>query len=176
MEYLTSIHALFFVFLPPPHPPTLPLKKQVHDFPLDKTRDAVRNADPPAVSPDITIEIYDASVDPDRMGDVVSEDGEGKFTIKYRPSGDGCDCDDPLGMALATQSDDGASIHVGMGISRITGENPKGVKAPTQYRVLFVDGKGWVEGLEEVKRMRRLFLDTPGLEPVVLVVRGVNMA
>lgn len=47
-----------------PIPPTLPLKKQVHDYPLDKTRVAVVNAAPPAVSPDITVEIYDAFVDP----------------------------------------------------------------------------------------------------------------
>ena len=136
---------------------------------------AVGNAKPPAVLPDITIEIYDASVDTDRMGDVVSEDGEGKFTIKYRPSGDGCDFEDPLGMALATQSDDGASIHVGMGISRITGENPRGVKAPIQYRVCFEDGNGWVEDFEEIKRMRQFFLDKPGLVPIVVSVRSAVM-
>lgn len=137
---------------------------------------AVRNAKPPAVSPDITIEIYDASVDTDRMGDVVSDDEEGNFTIKYRTSGGGCDFEDPLGMALATQSDDGASIHVGMGISRITGENPKGANTPIQYRVIFVHGDGRVVGIKEMKSMRRLFLDTPELEPVVLVTRSVNMA
>lgn len=31
--------------------------RMVHDFSLDKTQDAVRNADPPAVSPDITLKI-----------------------------------------------------------------------------------------------------------------------
>ena len=46
----------------------------MHDHPLDKTRVTVVNAGPEAVFPDITVEIYDASVDPKRLGDVVSED------------------------------------------------------------------------------------------------------
>lgn len=120
------------------------------------------------------MEIYDESVHSDKMGDVVTEDDNGNFTIKYK-SFEEVDYDDPLGMALATQSDDGLSIDVGMGISRITGENPRGVKAPVQYRVIFRDERGWVVSPEGIKRMRKLYVDTPGLERIVVVVRGVNM-
>lgn len=155
--------------------PSPPQKKQVHDFPLDKTRDAVNNAHPPTVSPDITLEIYDPSVAAEKMGDVVSEDGDGNFTIRYRPSGDELDSSDPLGMSLATRVENGKSILVGMAMARITGENPIGVKAPVEYRVLFEHGKGSVVSPDQVKKMRKLFLETPGLEPVVAIVRGVNM-
>lgn len=74
------------------------------------------------------------------MGDVVSEDGEGNITVKYKPSGDGCDYDDPIGMALAVHRNDGIEICVGMCVARITGENPRGVKAP--YSTVFVSRMG----------------------------------
>ena len=147
----------------------------VHDFPLIKTLGAVKNTIPPFISPEITLELYDESVSQERMGDVVSEDENGAFTIKYRPS-DKPDFEDPLGMPLATQSDDGKDIVVGMAISRITGENTKGVDVPIQYRVMFSNGEGWVGDLEDVKRAHQLFLDTPGLEPIVVSVRSVVMS
>lgn len=128
-----------------------------------------------AVQPEITVEVYDTSVPADRMGDVVSEDIECCVTIKYRASCDGFG----LGMALASQSDDGLTMHVGMVISKITSEEPRGVtrgpKTTAKYRVLFSNGGGMIVDLEEVTRMRRLFLDAPGLQPVVVAARSVDM-
>lgn len=166
MTYLTYTHDLFYCF------PCDIYILQIHDYPVDKTLSAIRNAFPPFVSPDITLEIHDSSVDPERMGSVVTE---GKITVRYRPSGDGCDFEDPLGMALAIPSDDGSRIIVGMCLSRITGKHPNGGRAPVQYRLAFLDGEGWVGDINEVKRLRQLFLDTPGLVPIVVEVRGVVM-
>ena len=140
---------------------------QVHDFPVDRTRAAVTASEPPCVTPCINLELYDESTPPEQMGDLVTEDVDGNFTIRYK-SLEKCDFNDPLGMALAT--DDGSGMMVGMGISRIIEEG-----FPIQYRVAFSDSGGWVLFEDEIRRMRQVFLDTPGLKPITVTIVGVNM-
>lgn len=156
----------FFVF----YFSILPLIQQVHDLPKRATLQAVSAA---AASPKaktwLKLELYDESVSPEKMGPVVSpEDSNGEVIIRYRTCG--ADMDDPLGLALATVDDSNIGMEVGMCISRITGKNESAL-----YRVCFRGGKGAAVALAELQSMRKLFLDTPGLVPIVVSVRSVVM-
>lgn len=142
---------------------------EVHDFPIYETSVAIAAARIPCTTPCIKLELYDESTSPEQMGNIVTEDEDGNFTIKYKPI-DKPDFDSPLGMALAT--DDGSGMMVGMGLSRITSDG----EHPIQYRVSFCDGGGWVLFEEEIRRMRKVFLETPGLKPITVTVIGVNMS
>lgn len=156
---------LFFYFS------TLPLVQQVHDFPTRDTRRALSAAAASSkAKPCLKLELYDESVSPEQMGAVVSpEDSNGEVTIRYRTCG--ADMDDPLGMALATVDDGSIGVEVGMCIGRITGKHGSAL-----YRICFRDGEGSCVALAEFQRMRQLFLDTPGLEPIVVSVRSVVMS
>lgn len=114
------------------------------------------------------MEIYDQNVPAVHMAPVVSINVSGKHTLKYKVGGHGTvDERDPLSMAVAR--DFGIGIEVGMVMARIEEEVDDG-EIIEKYRVIFNDGEGYLGDKDGILRMRSLFIQTPGLEPIIVVM------
>lgn len=119
------------------------------------------------IAPNITVEIYDQNVPAVHMAPVVSIHVSGKHTLKYKVGGhDTVDESDPLSMAVAR--DIGIGIEVGMVMARI--EEEVDGEITEKYRVIFNDGEGYLGDKDGILRMRSLFIQTPGLEPIIVVM------
>lgn len=104
------------------------------------------------------------------MGPAVSVDASGEFTLVYKlrfpEVADMCDA---LSMSIARDYGDG--IRAGMVVARV-GQVVEG-ETVDMYRVIFHDNsEGYYTDRPSVEYMRNLFLSTPGLEPIILVIQG----
>lgn len=123
----------------------------------------------PRITPSIVVEVYAACTPAEKISPAVTVNANGDFIIKYQLRfPDSCDMKDPLSMSVAR--DYGLGIEIGMVMARIDmvvdGEKTE------KYRVIFSDGEGYLTTRGGVEYMRDLFLNTPGLEPIVVSVIG----
>ena len=129
----------------------------------------MKKAGPPQTTPSIGVEIYDTCTPDDKISPVVSVNTTGEFTIKYKTRcPDVCDMEDPLSMSVAR--DYGLGIEIGMVMARI--DMVVEGEAVEKYRVIFSDGEGYLTNRDRIEYMRDLFVNTPGLEPIVVLVIG----
>ena len=129
----------------------------------------MKKAGPPQIIPSIGVEIYDVCTPAERISPAVTVNAKGDFTIKYKTRcPDVCDTEDPLSMSVARDS--GLGIEIGMVMARI--DMVVEGEAVEKYRVIFSDGEGYLTTRDDIEYMRDLFLNTPGLEPIVVLVIG----
>lgn len=117
--------------------------------------------------PGLTLQIFDESSTLEEMAPLRIVKGNGDIVLKYKTSviTGTADFDDPLGLAIAETH--GGVVRVGMALARIVGDDDGDDE---KYRVLFEDGPGWLTDRSGITEMRKLYLESPNLVPVVVEV------
>lgn len=116
----------------------------------------------------IVVRIYHPDVSLAEVTPPVTTLASGMVGIKYvnRTATGEVDLSYPLSTLIAARHGDG--VKVGMVLGRVTGvDDRRGIDT---YRVIFDDGEGSLTDRQGIAQMRDLYLRTPGLVPVVVVV------